>query len=39
VIDRAGKTNMLLVEDSLARAAVTAAEPSRTAPAAAGGAL
>jgi ferritin len=39
VIDRAGKTNMLLVEDYLVRAAATAAEPSLPAPAAAGGAL
>jgi bacterioferritin B len=39
VIDRAGKTNILLVEEYLARAAATAAQPSPTAPAAAGGAL
>jgi ferritin len=39
VVDRAGAENMLLVEDYLARVGVTAAEPSTTAPPAAGGAL
>jgi ferritin len=39
VVDRAGTTNMLLVEDYLARATVSAAAPSAAAPPAAGGAL
>jgi ferritin len=39
VVERATTANMLLVEDYLARAAVTAAEPSTPAPPAAGGAL
>lgn len=39
VVDRAGTTNLLLVEDYLARGTVTATEPSRPAPPAAGGAL
>jgi ferritin len=39
VVDRAGTTNLLLVEDYLARATVIAPEPSRPAPPAAGGAL
>lgn len=39
VVDRAGTTNLLLVEDYLARGTATAAEPSRPAPPAAGGAL
>ena len=40
VVDRAGKDNMLLVEDYLARVGgVSAAEPSAPAPPAAGGAL
>jgi ferritin len=39
VIDRAGTANLLLVEDYLARTTLTAAEPSRPAPPAAGGAL
>ena len=38
-LDRAGMTNLLLVEDYLSRSTVVAAEPSRPAPAAAGGAL
>ncbi len=37
-LDRAGVTNLLLVEDYLSRATVSASEPSRPAPAAAGGA-
>jgi ferritin len=39
VIDRAGTENMLLVEDNLARVAVSAAEPMAAAPPAAGGTL
>jgi bacterioferritin B len=39
VIDRASIQNMLLVEDYLARVAVTATEPSGATPPAAGGAL
>ena len=39
VVERATTDNMLLVEDYLARAAVTAAEPSTPAPPAAGGEL
>jgi ferritin len=39
VIDRAGTQNMLLVEDYLARVAVSAAEPMGAAPPAAGGTL
>src|SRR6185312_15254829 len=39
VVDRAGTTNLLLVEDYLARTSVIAAEPSRPAPPTAGGAL
>lgn len=39
VVDRAGTANLLLVEDYLARTTGTAAEPSRSAPPAAGGAL
>ena len=39
VVDRAGTTNLLLVEEFLARATVAAAEPTRPAPPAAGGAL
>jgi ferritin len=39
VIDRAGTENMLLVEDYLARVAVSAAEPTGAAPPAAGGTL
>jgi bacterioferritin B len=39
VLDRAGTTSMLLVEDFLARVNVSAAAPSSAAPAAAGGAL
>lgn len=39
VIDRAGTQNMLLVEDYLARVAVSAAEPRGAAPPAAGGTL
>jgi bacterioferritin B len=39
VVDRAGTTNMLLVEDYLSRTSVSASEPSRPAPPAAGGAL
>jgi bacterioferritin B len=39
VIDRASPANMLLVEEYLARVAVTAAEPSTPSPAAAGGEL
>jgi ferritin len=39
VIDRAGMTNLLLVEDYLSRTSVAAAGPSRSAPPAAGGAL
>ncbi len=39
VIDRAGTTNLLLVEDYLSRTIVSASEPSRPAPPAAGGAL
>jgi bacterioferritin B len=39
VVDRARTENMLLVEDYLARVAVTAAEPSAAAPPAAGGIL
>jgi ferritin len=39
VIDRATPSNMLLVEDYLARIAVTAAEPSTPSPPAAGGEL
>jgi hypothetical protein len=39
VVDRAGTTNLLLVEEFLARASVAAAEPTRPAPPAAGGAL
>ena len=38
-LDRAGMTNLLLVEDYLSRPNVSASEPSRPAPAAAGGAL
>jgi bacterioferritin B len=39
VVDRAGTTNLLLVEDYLARTGGSADAPSRTAPPAAGGAL
>ena len=39
VVDRAGTTNMLQVEDYLSRATVTAAPPAGPAPPAAGGAL
>jgi bacterioferritin B len=39
VIDRAGTTNLLLVEDYLSRTSVSASEPTRPAPPAAGGAL
>ena len=39
VIDRAGTTNLLLVEDYLSRATALADAPSRPAPPAAGGAL
>lgn len=39
VVDRASVENMLLVEDYLARAQATAAEPTSTAPPAAGGVL
>jgi len=39
VVERASASNLLLVEDYLARASVTASEPSASAPAAAGGAL
>jgi ferritin len=39
VIDRAGTTNLLLVEEYLSRTTVSAAPPSRPAPSAAGGAL
>jgi bacterioferritin B len=39
ILDRAGMTNLLLVEDYLSRRTVSASEPSRPAPAAAGGAL
>ena len=39
VVERAGTENMLLVEDYIARVAVTAAEPTAPAPPAAGGAL
>jgi ferritin len=39
VLDRAGTTSMLLVEDFLARVNVSAAAPSGAAPAVAGGAL
>ncbi len=39
IVDRAGVGNMLLVEDYLVRSTVVAAEPSATAPPAAGGAL
>ena len=39
ILDRAGMTNLLLVEDYLSRRAVSAPEPSRPAPSAAGGAL
>ena len=39
VVDRAGTTNMLLVEDYLSRTSGSASEPSRPAPPAAGGAL
>lgn len=39
VVERAGTENMLLVEEYIARVAVTAAEPTAPAPPAAGGAL
>jgi ferritin len=39
ILDRAGMTNLLLVEDYLSRMTVSASEPSRPAPSAAGGAL
>ena len=39
VVDRAGKDNMLLVEDYLARVSVAASDPSAPAPPAAGGAV
>jgi bacterioferritin B len=39
ILDRAGMTNLLLVEDYLSRITVSASEPSRPAPSAAGGAL
>jgi ferritin len=39
IVDRAGTDNMLLVEEYLARATPTAAEPSEPGPPAAGGAL
>jgi bacterioferritin B len=39
IVDRAAPTSMLLVEDYLSRATVSAAEPSAPAPAAAGGAV
>ena len=39
VVERAGTENMLLVEDYIARVAVTAAEPTGAAPPAAGGTL
>jgi ferritin len=39
VIDRAGTTNLLLVEDYLSRSTVQTPEPARPAPPAAGGAL
>ena len=39
VVDRAGKGQLLLVEDYLSRVAAMASEPSSPAPPAAGGAL
>jgi ferritin len=39
ILDRAGMTNLLLVEDYLSRTSVSASEPSRPAPSAAGGTL
>jgi ferritin len=39
VIDRAGTTNLLLVEDYLSRSSVSASAPARPEPPAAGGAL